>query len=149
MPLLGPFFKAKGPNRAIECFSWFWPSVWRGGSDVDGRLSERAQKTVRTGLILLRMGTLLLLLYCCVAQRSSGAAAAARLQEAAEGRHTVSSTRHRVPTSMYYTLPTYSYLMLQALTRHSALPPAPRDCCMPTSRRRQWRRRLQLLTSRV
>ena len=48
----------------------------RGGSDVDGRLSERAQKTVRTGLILLRMGTLLLLLYCCVAQRSSGAASA-------------------------------------------------------------------------
>ena len=32
MPLLGPFFKTKGPNRAIECFLWLWPSVRRGGS---------------------------------------------------------------------------------------------------------------------
>ena len=27
VPLLGPFFKTKGPNRAIKCFLWFWPSV--------------------------------------------------------------------------------------------------------------------------
>ena len=84
MPLLGPFLKQRGPIELLNVFYDSGPVCGGGGSDVDGRLSERAQKTVRTGLILLRMGTLLLLLYCCVAQRSSGAASAAR-DEAAGG----------------------------------------------------------------
>ena len=30
MPLFGPLFKTKWPNKAIECFLYFRPSVWHG-----------------------------------------------------------------------------------------------------------------------